>query len=167
MNTSDNAKIELTAAARSICPGAAPGGLTPPPGRGGPAVETGLGAVGTGGLPGFGFAATGGGAGLGFVATAGGLGANELPGRELAGVLSADASVAAAVFFHGVADPFAGIIPGKTDTGLAWTSAAKDFTGVGDGFVVAPDEGGVGCGRRAGGGGGGGVAALFGGTSSR
>ena len=86
-------------------------------------------AVGTGGLPGTlgapGFAPTGGGAGLGFEATGGGgacLPANELPGLECAGVLSCEDpfdSAAGMFFFQGVADPFAGIIPGKTDTGFA------------------------------------------------
>lgn len=103
---------------------------------------------------------------MGLFAIAGGLVARELPGRELAGVDSLDVSTVFAAFFHGAAVPFAGIIPGNTETGLAFTFAARDFTGVGACLAAVPAAGGGGWGRRAGGGGGGG-AALFGGTNSR
>ena len=89
-------------------------------------------------MPGFGLAASGGGAGFGLVATAGGFGARELPGRELAGDDSFDACAVLAFFFQGAAVPFAGIIPGKTETGLAFMSAARDFTGVGACLAVVP-----------------------------
>lgn len=109
-------------------------GLTPPPGRGaGVAPAGGLGAVGIGGFPGTfgppaaGFAATGGG-GFGFEATGGGgLEAIELDGRELAGLESVDAPLlACGAFFHGVAEPFDGPIPGKTDIGLVDALAVTD-----------------------------------------
>lgn len=137
--------------------------------------------MGTGGLPGAlgapGLLATGGAGGFGLFATGGGGGfpASELPGREFVGVLSAaEPFVDDGAFFQGVAEPFAGIIPGKTDTGLAEASATTDFGaflavgaagagGTADArFAPAPGAGG-------GGGGGGGAAAAFGfgGTSSR
>ena len=83
----------------------------------------GLGAEGIAGLapPTAGFAPGAG--GLGLDATGGGgFGANELAGRELAG----EASELEGVFFHGAADPLAGPIPGKTETGLADASADVD-----------------------------------------
>ena len=89
-------------------------------------------------MPGtFGLDATGGGAGFGLFA-------RELPGREFAGVESLDESATAAVFFQGAAEPLAGIIPGNTETGLAFTSAARDFTGVAAGFGVDATAGGGG-----------------------
>lgn len=116
-----------------------------------------------------GLLATGGGPGLGFDAT-GGLGASALPGRELVGVVSLDPFVAAvvAVFFHGVAEPFDGAMPGKTAIGFAEGSAEMDF-----GAALAAGAAGVTeTGRRfagGGGGGGGGTGAAlgFGGMSSR
>jgi hypothetical protein len=112
------------AAAKSICPGA-PGGRTTPPlgfvalpadGRG--ALGTGGFAPAGGGIPGF---APGAG-GFGLAPGAGG-GAGLLPitldGRELS-------SDAAGDFFHGVAEPLDGAIPGKTDTGLADAFAVSD-----------------------------------------
>jgi hypothetical protein len=108
-----------------------------------------------------GLAATGG-AGLGFVATGGGdLAAAGLPGREPAGLESLSALWVA--FFHGAAEPFAGAIPGKTETGLALASGATDLTTSAAALFAA----GVGMGRRAGGGGGAGTSFGFGGTSSR
>ena len=143
----------------------------------------GLGAVGIGGLPptglaagGFGgapgFAATGGGFGL--FAIGGGLAAKELAGLELAGVLPGEAFDVSNDFFHGVAEPLDGAIPGKTDTGLADESATTDFTGtlttagagIGLGAMVAT-AGFVGGGRRFGGGGGAEAAFGLGGASSR
>jgi len=139
----------------------------------------GLGAVGIGGLPptglaagGFGgapgFAATGGGFGL--FAIGGGLAARELAGLELAGVLPGEAFDVSNDFFHGVAEPLDGAIPGKTDTGLADESATTDLTtagaGIGLGAVVAT-AGVVGGGRRFGGSGGAEAAFALGGTSSR
>jgi len=99
----------------------------------------------------------------------------ELEGLELAGVVSDEPLVAPGAFFHGVADPLDGAIPGKTDTGFADESAATgligtlaaevgagvDFSGVG---AAASIEGG---GRRFGGGGGAAAALGLGGTSSR
>lgn len=138
-------------------------------------------AVGTGGFPpGFGapgLAPTGGGAGLGFapIGGGGGLPANELVGREVAGVESDD-PFAGVCFFHGVAEPFEGVSPGNTATGLADESAATDLgiifaTGgraaagaAGADFgLVAPGAGG------GGGGGGWWTAGAFGlgGTNSR
>jgi len=112
----------------------------------------GRGAVGIPGFPlGVGFAATTG-AGLGLFATGGGgFAARELPGRELAG----ESLDAVGVFFHGVADPFAGAMPGNADTGLADASAIT-----GAGLVTAF----AGTGRRAGGGG---AAAAGGGTNCK
>lgn len=87
----------------------------------------GLGALGTGGLPGTlgaGFDARAGGGGFGLAATGGGgLGAEELDGRELS-----EDSAADNVFFQGVADPFAGPMPGKTETGFAFALAVTDWT---------------------------------------
>jgi len=103
------------------------------------------------------------------------LAVRELPGLELAGVLSDDALDAPGVFFHGVADPLDGPMPGKTDTGLADESAITDLTGtlivaVGIGIglevVVAAAEVVVG-GRRFGGGGGAATTFGLGGTISR
>lgn len=122
----------------------------------------GLDAVGMGGLPGAlgapGLLATGGAGGLGLLATGGGGGlpARALAGRELTGELSSEPLDADTVFFQGVAEPFAAAMPGKTDTGLAETSAEICFgTTFGPGatevlFAPAP------------GGGGGGAAAAFG-----
>ena len=59
---------------------------------------------------------------MGLFATGGGGGlpARELPGREVAGVVTLELfAVFATDFFHGVADPFDGAIPGNTATGLA------------------------------------------------
>jgi len=176
------------AAARSIWPTTCPPGFAaPPPGFGGAGAAPGLTAVGIGGLPptglaaGFGgapgFAAIGGGLGL-FAIGGGGLAARELPGLELAGVLLDEALAVPGVFFHGVADPLDGPMPGKTDTGLADESATTDLTGTlaaaaGAGVGLEVVITGVGVtegGRRFGGGGGGGGAAAafgFGGTSSR
>jgi hypothetical protein len=159
--------------------------LATPPGLGAGGAAGGRDAVGTGGLPGAldvpGLLAIGGAGGFGLFATGGGGGfpARELAGRELAGVLSLEDPLVAAgtVFFQGVAEPFAGAIPGKTDIGLAEASAATDFgntfaagaaeaAGAGGTtearFTPAPVPGG-------GGGGGGGATAAFGfgGTSSR
>jgi hypothetical protein len=124
----------LTAAARSSWPDGAVGAFPPPCLGGARGVDAaGLGAAGTGGLPGIfgapGFAANGGATGFGLTATGGGAFpvANELPGRELAAELSPN-PLEEGVFFHGVADPFAGPIPGKTDTGFALTSADTDLT---------------------------------------
>jgi len=98
-------------------------------------------AVGIGGFPGFvalGLAARGGAVGFGLVATGGGgFLAKELDGREFAGEPSEEI-----VFFQGVAEPFPGTIPGKTETGLADASAVKDCaTGLeaadGVGFMAA------------------------------
>lgn len=155
--------------------------MTPPEARGGGWLETGRGAVGTGGFPPI-FGARGGfapigGAGFGFVATGGGgLVAKELDGREPPGLESDDASpLDCGAFFHGVAEPFDGPIPGKTETGFAEASAVTEWIdtfgppnpalGLG---AVCPSEGGGGGRRFAGGGGGGAGAAFgFGGTSSR
>jgi hypothetical protein len=144
--------ISLTAAAKSICPGAE--GFGPPP-----LLAFGLAEVGTEGFPG-GFGATGfaakGGAGFGLTATGGGgLPPIELAGLEFAGVVSVDSCEATENFFHGVAEPLEGAIPGNTETGLAAESAATEPTGT------------LGIGRRFGGGGGAEVALGLGGTSSR
>jgi hypothetical protein len=130
--------------------------------------------VGIGGLPGGltapGFAASGGGATFGFVATGGGgFAPSELEGREFAGVGSAESFAEPADFFQGVAEPFEGVRPGKTATGLADASAVTDLTvtvilgaaGVED--MAGADAGGL----RAGGGGAAGGARGFLGTSSR
>ena len=165
----------LTAAARSICPPTAAGFATPP-GLAGGFATPGRGAVGiggfppaTGGLGAPGLLAKGGGVGLGLFATGGGGGlpARELPGREAAGVLALEPfAVVAGDFFHGVADPFDGAIPGNTATGFAEASAV---TGLATIFGAAGAPGGRGA---AGGGGGGGGAAAglalgLGGTSSK
>jgi len=116
-----------------------------------------------------GFAATGGGLGL-FAIGGGGLAAMELEGRELGGVLFDEPLlVAAGVFFQGVADPLAGAIPGKTDTGLADESAAMGLTGIlgeDTARVVDAAAGIEGGGRRLGGSGAA-TALGFEGTSSR
>lgn len=111
----------LTAAARSTCPGAV-GGLTADPPCLGGAAGVGLGAIGIGGFPPTfgareGLAPTIGGAGgLGLLDIGGGT----LPTETLKGLeFSCDSSV---VFFQGAAVPFAGLIPGKTETGLAKAS---------------------------------------------
>lgn len=137
---------------------------TPPPptGRDAPPDGVGRGALGTGGLPGTlgapGLLATGG-AGLGLDATGGGgFVAIELPGLELAGESLDDEAVG--VFFHGVADPFAAPIPGKTDTGFAEASAV---TGAARAVVVAAGFPGTGRLRA----GGGGAAAAGAGASSK
>ena len=131
-------------------------------------------AVGIGGLPGGltapGFVATGGGATLGFAATGGGgFVPSELEGREPAGVASPEWFAEPATFFHGVAEPFEGVRPGKTATGLADASAVTELTvtetlgaaGVED--TAGADGGSL----RAGGGGAAGGARGFLGTSSR
>ena len=171
---------DLTAAARSIWPGAEPLGLTAP-GRDADGAGVGLVAVGTGGLPGSfgapGLEATGGG-GAGFFPTGGGGGGfapTALDGLEAAGVVPADAS---SVLFHGAAVPLDGTIPGNTDTGFAEASAVRDCTGIlgcccvcgAVGFGATAWAAGRAGGRReAGGGAGGGAGAAFGfgGTSSR
>lgn len=120
-------------------------------------VAIGRGADGVGGLlPAFGLAATGG--GPGFVLAA--IGGGTLPAVELCGVFDG----VAVVFFHGVAEPLEGAIPGNTETGLADTSAATDVN-----LVAGVDEGlgASGAGRRRGGGGGAGADLGFGGTNSR
>lgn len=142
----------------------------------------GLGAVGTGGfapptaggLGAPGLLVKGGGAGLGFEPTGGGGGfpASELPGRELAGVTWLDG---AGDFFHGVAEPFEGAIPGKTATGFADAFAVTGFGTILGAAGAAGAAGILGppppAGGGGGGGGGGGAAAAFGfglgGTSSR
>ena len=165
--------MTLTAAARSIWPGAAPtGALAPPPGRGGAACtpETGRGAVGTGGFPGtFGFEATGGGAGFGFVATGGGLFPIVLAGREPPGLESVESDEM--FLFHGAAEPFAGAMPGNTATAFACASAWTALSGVAltAGAELSPPAPGIGGDLRPAGGGGGCAWAAFGlgGTSSR
>jgi hypothetical protein len=147
-----------TAAAKS------PFGPPKPPVAGGldaPPDGVGRGALGTGGFPGTlgaGLLPTGG-VGFGLVATGGGgFGASELPGRELAGESSDDDAVG--VFFHGVADPLAAAMPGKTDTGLADALAVT-----GAARVVFEAAGGPGTALfRAGGGG---AAAAGAGAGSR
>lgn len=126
---------------RSIGPACPPAGLTDP--MAGLAPPTGgLGAEGTGGLfPTFGASPGGFGVGL---------------------LTAAEALDSAAGFFHGVALPFDGPIPGNTETGFALTSAATDLATIGAAGLLAAE--GVGTGRRAGGGGAG---AAFAGTSSR
>jgi len=95
----------------------------------------------------------------------GGLPARELAGLELAGELSSEPLDAATVFFQGVAEPFAGVMPGKTDTGLAETSAEICFATI---FDAAEETGAAGTAEAllapapGGGGGGGGAAAGFG-----
>lgn len=109
--------------------------------------------------------ATGGGATFGFVATGGGgFPPSELEGREFAGVASAEP----VGFFQGVAEPFEGVRPGKTATGLALASAVTDFVtttlgAAGVEELVGADGGGL----RASGGGAAGGARGFLGTSSR
>ena len=135
--------------------------------------DAGLGAVGIGGFPGIfgapGFAPTGG--GLGFAAMGGGTLFKELFGREPAGLDPPESPPLACAFFHGAAEPFAGPIPGNTDTGLEEEFAATDFNADALGVVeveAPPDVGGAG-GLLPAGGGGGGAGAAFGlcGTSSR
>ena len=110
-----------------------------PPALGFGAAAGGLEAAGTGGFaPTFGgaaapgFAANGGGPGFGFGAGGGALDTRELVGRELVGVVSCEDPFVPvdAVFFHGAADPFAGIIPGKTATGFADGSAVTGLANV-------------------------------------
>lgn len=79
--------------------------------------------------------------------------ANELEGLELPEESSVDG-----VFFHGVAEPFAGTIPGKTETGFADTLAVSDWTGI---LAAAC------AGARFRGGGGGAAGLAFGGASSK
>lgn len=153
------------AAARSICPTDCPPPVLVVVGMG--LLVAGLPTGGFGGA--LGFAATGGG-GFGLFATGGGgLLAIELDGLEPTGVLSDEPLVGPGAFFHGVADPLDGAMPGKTDTGFADESATTDLicnlaTVVGTVEGVAEVEGGA---RRLGGGGGAPVALGFGGTSSR
>ena len=169
----------LTTAARSSCPAGA-AGFDKPPAFGFGAAAGGLDADGTGGFPPTfggagapGFAAKGGGPGFGFGAGGGAFDASELLGRELVGVVSTEEPFVPvdAVFFQGAADPFAGIIPGKTATGFAEGSAVIGFGKVLDAAGAAgaaAAAGATGGGRRpAGGGGGAGAAFGFGGTSSR
>lgn len=153
----------LTAAAKSNCPGGAPGLEAVPFGAG--ALLAGRAAAGIGGLPGClatGFTATGGGPGFGLLATGGGgFTANELEGRELLGVVPVEPFTPG--LFHGVEDEFGGKTPGKTATGLAEASATIGFDeavtfGAGVPVGAAGVEGG---GRRAGGGGAAGGALGF------
>jgi hypothetical protein len=136
----------LTIAARSACP-PPPAALTPPP-RGAEGVTLAR-APGTGGLPG---AVAGGlaGTGLGLAATGGGLPPKELVGLGFTSERSSAEDVDG-VFFHGLAVPFEGAIPGKTDTGFAEASAVTDWTttfGGPDG-VAGLMVGAAGIGRRA------------------
>ena len=105
---------------------------------------------------------------MGFEATGGGgLCPIALTGREVAGLESLESDAVATFFFQGVADPFAGIIPGKTATGLAWASAVTDDRGAfGVGRAVEGAEGAAGGLRPAGRGGGAGLLG-FAGASSR
>lgn len=137
--------VELTAAARSICP-------TPPARAAGAAPPFALGAGAAGLAAGLG----GGGLtpGLGFAEIGGGTLAAELPGLEPSGV---ELVGVAAAFFQGVGPPLAPPIPGKTATG-----AADAFAVTGVYVCLGTDE--VGRGREGGGGGGGAAAA---GTGSR
>jgi len=62
--------------------------------------------------------------------------ANELPGRELAGLESLESCKVDALF-QGAAEPFAGPMPGKTETGFAFKSAVTDWIEIrAAGFVV-------------------------------
>jgi len=130
--------------------------------------------VGIAGLPGGltapGFAATGGGVTFGFVATGGGgFAPSELKGRESVSVAPDEWFAEPAGFFQGVAEPFEGVRPGKTPTGLADASAVTDLT-VTATFGAAGVEdttGANGGGLRAGGGDAVGGARGFLGTSSR
>lgn len=105
------------------------------------------------GAGGAGLAPTG---GFGLVASGGpgGLISSELEGRET----GAEAADAVGVFFHGVADPFEGPMPGNTATGLLEASADIELT---------KDFGAAGAAGRLGGGGGDGAGVALGGTSSR
>lgn len=149
-------RSRLTAAAKSNWPPTAAGFAEAPPGFG---AAGGREAVGTVGLPGAfgapGLLARGGGPGLGFTAGGGAFVARELVGLELAGVLPLEAPfVVAAVFFHGVAEPLEGAMPGNTATGFADGSAVNAFAGA---FATgAADAAGAGGIRRPAGGGGGG-----------
>jgi hypothetical protein len=146
----NNKNYTLTAADRSNCPTT---------GRAAGVVGFGLDAVGIGGCPTF----FGGGGGAGLTATEGfglvaiggpgGLISSELEGREV----GAEALEATGAFFHGVADPFEGPMPGKTATGLLDTSADTELV----------TFGGIGAAGRLGGGGGAGAGAALGGKSSR
>lgn len=133
-----------------------------------------LAAVGIGGLPGGliapGFVATGGGATFGFVATGGGgFAPSALEGREFAGVASAESLAETVSFFQGVAEPFEGVRPGKTATGLAFAPAVTDLTVTATFGAAGVEElpGANGGGLRAGGGGAAGGPRGFLGTSSR
>ena len=170
--------VNLTAAAKSICPPTAGGLPTPPPGLGF-AAAPGRGAVGIGGFapPTLGATAGllptgGGGPGFGFAATGGGPGLAAPTERVAAGVLSPDESAVEAWRFHGAAEPLPAAIPGNTATGFAEGSAAMDLRPPPPTLGAPGAAGAAGVGRLAagggGGGGGGGVAALgLGGTSSR
>lgn len=133
-------------------------------------MAPGLGALGMGGLLGGlgappGFVARGGGEGFGLVPKGGaGLLLNELDGLEISSV------PADGVFFHGVAEPLDGIMPGNTETGFAEESASRECAGalgvatsVGVCLTLEGAEGGM---RRFGGGGGR-VTLGGGGASSR
>lgn len=129
-------------------------GAAPPAGaaEGRAALGTGGFAPTLGGAPGF--APTTG--GFGFVPTGGGAAfpaPSALAGRELPGESS---PALLTFFFHGAADPFAGPIPGNTDTGFACTSA-----------TLAPALTGALGGGGLRGGGGGAACTAAGGTSSR
>ena len=94
------------------------------------------------------------GGGFGLVATGG-------PGGFGTGDGLAELGSGVAGFFHGVAEPLEGTMPGKTETGLADAFAATELN---DGFGADGLASGVGRGRA---GGGGGAGAALGGTSSR
>lgn len=99
---------------------------------------------------------------------------SELFGRETAGLEPPESFPLACAFFQGAADPFAGFMPGNTETGFEDAFAASDLKdaalGVGFGTATGVEEaaaaalGGAGGLLPTGGGGGG---AGFGGTSSR
>lgn len=159
---------KLTAAAKSECPPAL--SFTPPALPVGDA-RPGLGTLGAGGLLGSlgapGFAARGGGEGFGFVPRGGaGLPLSTLEGLEISSDVPEDG-----VFFHGVADPVTGIMPGNKETGFAEESASRDWTdtlgvvaSVGVCLTLVGTDGG---GRRLGGGGGAGATLGCGGASSK
>lgn len=150
--TQSTRKLKLTAAARSIWPGAA--GFGPPPAvEAGLAAGVGRAAVGTGGLPGL--EATGGG-GFGFAPTGGGALAPIV--REPDGEPPFEAPVEGVLFFQGAAVPFAAAIPGNTETGFA-----LEFAAIGLAAGVGTALGAEGRG----GGGGPGTCLGFAGTSSR
>jgi len=177
IHSSDRCALLASAAARSICPTPPPTLAPPAAGRGGAlGVTLPLSRPGTAALPpgaGGAFDTTGLAAtlgGFGFGARAGGV---ALPEPAAAGDCRPEGDVVgAAAFFQGVADPFPLAIPGKTETGRAFTSAVTDVTDTMDltaGLEIAEtvDAGVPGGGRRAVVGGDRGAGLGFGGTSSR